>query len=151
VPASGRQKEVDSGIKVRRTLFKKDGTKLAVNTIKQGDIVIVGIEIDAEFAYQNLIVEDLLPACFEIENPRLASTEFVGWLEDDAFEPDHIDIRDDRLLLFTDLDKTGNNQFYYAARAVTKGDFVLPAITASCMYDPTIKSINGRGRVSVGE
>jgi len=100
-------------------------------------------------AYQNVIVADLLPACFEIENPRLASTEKISWITEDSFEPDHIDIRDDRLLLFTDLPNTKELHYRYVVRAVTRGEFTLPAISASCMYDPSIVSVNGQGEVKI--
>jgi uncharacterized protein YfaS (alpha-2-macroglobulin family) len=39
--------------------------------------------------------------------------------------------------------------FYYAARAVSPGRYVYPAITAGCMYDPEIRSVNGRMAVEV--
>ena len=110
---------------------------------------MVDISIDAGLAYKNVLVEDLLPACFEIENPRITTTETVEWIKKDMFEPGHIDIRDDRLLLFTDLPGTGNMHYRYVARAVTKGKFVLPAISASCMYDPSIVSVSGQGIVEV--
>lgn len=151
VPIETKVKEEDSGLKVRRKLFTRDGSQLDLNKIKQGDVVIIEISINADAAYSNVIVEDLLPACFEIENPRLASTEKVAWLKNDSFEPDHIDIRDDRLLLFTDLPDTKNIYYRYAVRAVTKGDFELPPISASCMYDPSIVSVNGQGKVTVTE
>ena len=146
-----KAKEQDKGMKVRRIFFTKDGRKLESNKIKQGDVVVVDISLEANSIYKNVIVEDLLPAGFEIENPRLSSTETINWIKEDAFDPDHIDIRDDRLLLFTDLPKKENLHFRYAVRAVTRGEFVLPAISASCMYDPSIESINGQGKISVNE
>ena len=151
VPIETKVKEEDKGIKIRRKLFTRDGSLVDVNKIKHGDVVVVEISIDADMAYDNVIVEDLLPACFEIENPRLASTEKVEWIKNDSFEPDHIDIRDDRLLLFTDLPNTKDLHYRYAVRAVTKGKFELPPISASCMYDPSIVSVNGQGKVEVTE
>ena len=149
VPSSGRAEEKDKGIKVRRVFFTREGQPLDINKIKQGDIVIVDISIEAEIAYENVVVEDLLPGCFEIENPRIATREKVGWLKKDAFEPDHIDIRDDRFLMFMDLPKEGKHHYRYVVRAVTKGDFTLPPVSASCMYDPSIVSVNGAGKVKV--
>ena len=149
VPSSGKVEEKDKGIKVRRTLFTREGQSLDIDKIKQGDIVIVDISIETDIAYENMVVEDLLPGCFEIENPRIATRESVGWLKKDTFEPDHIDIRDDRFLMFTDLPTIGLFHYRYVTRAVTKGDFTLPPISASCMYDPSILSVNGAGKVKV--
>ena len=149
VPSSGKVEEKDKGIKVRRQLFTREGQPLDIDNIKQGDIVIVDIAIESELAYENMVVEDLLPGCFEIENPRIATRESVEWLKKDTFEPDHIDIRDDRFLMFTDLPKEGLLHYRYVVRAVTKGDFTLPPITASCMYDPSIVSVHGTGKIKV--
>lgn len=151
VPLDAKVKEEDKGIKVRRKLLTRDGSLVDLNKIKHGDVVVVEILIDVDVAYSNVIIEDLLPAGFEIENPRLASTEKVEWIKNDSFEPDHIDIRDDRLLLFTDLLNTKDLYYRYAVRAVTKGEFELPPISASCMYDPSIVSVNGQGKVKVTE
>ena len=151
VPSSGKVEEKDIGVKVRRTLFTREGQPLDIDKIKQGDIVIVDISIETDAAYKNVVVEDLLPGCFEIENPRIATRESVGWLKKDAFEPDHIDIRDDRFLMFTDLPKVGLLRYRYVVRAITKGDFTLPPISASCMYDPSILSVNGAGKIRVGK
>ncbi len=143
--------EKDKGMRIRRGFYTRSGEPLDMNKIKQGQIVVVDISIEAGLEYKNVIVEDLLAACFEIENPRISTSEKIEWINKDIFEPDHIDIRDDRLLLFTDLPRKENMHYRYIARAVTKGKFTLPPINASCMYDPSIKSINGKGEVEVGE
>jgi len=62
-----------------------------------------------------------------------------------------MDIRDDRLILFTSLGKRSARAFYYTARAVTRGSFVLPNVQAEAMYDPTILSLSGAGRLEVVE
>lgn len=149
VPVSERVEEKSKGIDVRRSFFNRAGEPLTSGKFKHGDVIVVDIRIDALAAYKNVVVEDLLPACFEIENPRLATSETVTWTNKDAIEPDHIDMRDDRLLLFTDLPSTGPMHYRYVARAVTKGKFILPAINAYCMYDPSIISISGQGYVEV--
>lgn len=150
VPVGGVPEE-DKGLRIRRKFFTREGTPLDINRIKQGQIVVVDISIEADLEYQNVIVEDLLPACFEIENPRITTSEKLEWIKKDIFESDHIDMRDDRLLLFTDLPRKKDMHYRYIVRAVTKGKFTLPPISASCMYDPSIKSVNGKGSVEVGD
>jgi len=149
VPTSGKVEEKDKGIKVRRSFFTKDGSLVEMGSIKQGQIVVVDILLKADLAYKNVVVEDLLPACFEIENPRISTSETVEWIKKDAFDPNHIDIRDDRFLMFTDLPSTNEIHYRYIVRAVTKGNFILPAISATCMYDPTIVSVSGQGKIQV--
>ncbi|MCX5710860.1 MAG: hypothetical protein NT060_02670, partial [Candidatus Omnitrophica bacterium] len=149
VPLSGKIEEKDKGIKIRRSLLTREGKEVSLDKIAQGETIVVDLTIQADAAYKNVIVEDLMPACFEIENPRIATSEKVDWMTKDNFEPDHIDVRDDRLLLFTDLPSTDTIHFRYVVRAVTKGKFALPAVSASCMYDPSISSASGQGNIEV--
>ena len=62
-----------------------------------------------------------------------------------------MDIRDDRMLLFVNLPRQQQRKFYYALRAVTVGDFILPPIAAEAMYDPAKSSVANSGRVKVVE
>jgi uncharacterized protein YfaS (alpha-2-macroglobulin family) len=149
VPTSEKVEEKNNGILVKRSFFSRDDKPLDMAKIKQGEVIIVDIIFNSIAAYKNIVVEDLLPACFEIENPRLATSETMEWLKKDMIEPGHVDMRDDRLLLFTDLDIANNKHYRYVVRAVTKGKFILPAISASCMYDPSILSASGQGYVEV--
>ena len=151
VPASEKIAEKSNGIEVKRNFFSRDGKPLDSMKFKQGDVVIVDITFNSAAAYKNVVVEDLLPACFEIENPCIATSETVEWIKKDMIEPGHIDMRDDRLLLFTDLEAKKGMHYRYVVRAVTKGKFILPAIDASCMYDPSIMSVAGQGYVEVGD
>jgi hypothetical protein len=149
VPLSGKIEEKDKGIKIRRSWLTREGKAVSLDKISQGETIVVDLTIQADAAYKNVIVEDLLPACFEIENPRIATSEKVDWMTKDNFDPDHIDVRDDRLLLFTNLPSTDVIHFRYVVRAVTKGKFALPAVSASCMYDPSIASASGQGNIEV--
>lgn len=61
----------------------------------------------------------------------------------------HLDVRDDRVLLYVGRMSTGTSVYSYAARAVTRGDFRVPVIAADSMYDPGIYSRNGAGRLVI--
>ena len=73
----------------------------------------------------------------------------MPWMAADRSLPDYMDIRDDRVVFFTSLDNGSKRSFYYSARAVTRGDFVLPHVTAEAMYDPSVRALAGAGRVKV--
>jgi uncharacterized protein YfaS (alpha-2-macroglobulin family) len=149
VPADGAQKEEDAGVKIRREWLDLDGNALDAATIKQGDLVIVRLTLDTLGRdLDNLVIEDLLPAGLEIENGNLATAQVVPWVKEKTDWCVSRDQRDDRLLLFTG-GVNGQRQFYYAARVVTPGTFTVPAVTASCMYDPEIRSVHGRGKLEV--
>ena len=81
----------------------------------------------------NLALSCLLPAGLEIENPRLSD-------EGEEASLFRSDVRDDRLLLFADrLSEAATYRF--RVRAVTKGTFAVPPISAEGMYDPEIRFI----------
>ena len=57
-------------------------------------------------------------------------------------------LRDDRLLLFTKAFSEAQN-FHYAARVVSPGEFTVPAVSAVAMYGPETFSRNGLTHATV--
>ncbi|MFH1008528.1 MAG: alpha-2-macroglobulin family protein [Candidatus Latescibacterota bacterium] len=162
IPRGFQIEEYDKGLQVRREYLDRDGNALNLEQVKQGDLVVAKITMKAlDKALENVVVADLLPAGFEIENPRLESRADVPWIEEQQWSTDYMDIRDDRMLLFLNLpgpprkpglgrlSGTEERTFYYALRAVTVGEFTLPPITAECMYDPSYTSVASSGVITV--
>ena len=155
IKASGLRKrldlpEFDKGLRVTRDYLDRHGNPIDANTITQGDLIVARITIRPEQEdLENIALVDMLPAGLEIENPRLGSRAGIPWLKEVSLTPDYMDIRDDRLLLFMSLGKVKTYRFYYALRAVTCGEFILPSIKAECMYAPEISSFNSSGVLTV--
>jgi uncharacterized protein YfaS (alpha-2-macroglobulin family) len=86
----------------------------------------------------NIALVDRIPAGWEIENPRLGRSEATPeWVDGERlWQADHLDLRDDRLEVFGELEKAEIRQIVYAVRAVTAGTFQLPTADAEAMYDP---------------
>ena len=99
-----------------------------------------------DLSIKNVVVTDILPAGLEIENPRIAGERGMDWVKNQA-TPSHFDIRDDRINLFVDAGV--KQEFYYLARAVSKGKFVLGPVSADAMYSLESRSYNGAGMVTV--
>ena len=150
ISASGRVKEEDSYLKVRRQFLNRAGQLLGTPTFRQNDLVVVKITIeagDAAGTVKNVAITDLLPAGLEIENARLGAVRELDWAKD-AATPDYLDVRDDRINFFTTA--TGTPKvFYYLARAVSKGTFKLGPVNADAMYNADYHSYNGAGVVRV--
>jgi uncharacterized protein YfaS (alpha-2-macroglobulin family) len=141
--------EYDHGITVRREFLDRYGNNINLNQVKQGELLVARIKIDNNQGWlENLAVVDMLPAGFEIENPRLGKDASFPWTNN-AVAPEYMDIRDDRIMLFVNLAESGTYNFYYTVRAVTCGEFVLPSIKAECMYEPEISSYSSSGQVRV--
>jgi len=150
IPVGHDIKEFDQELVVRRRYLDKEGHEMKYDQFHQGDLVVAEITAKAlTESLDNVIIADLLPAGFEIENPRLESRAGISWIKDTEFRPDYMDIRDDRMLLFATLPRQKERKFYYALRVVTVGEFVLPPVTAEAMYDPAKSSVANSGRVSV--
>ncbi len=151
VPSMGTVKTEDAGVAVRRTFLDMDGKPLDVKKLKQGELAVVRLAVDTRGeSLNNLVVEDLLPAGWEVENPALATAQTPKWLEAKSDWCIHRELRDDRVLLFTGA-VAGEVEFYYTVRAVTPGVFVLPPVRVEGMYRSDVRSASGGGTVEVAE
>jgi alpha-2-macroglobulin len=139
----------DSHLKVRRRFLDRNGNQISGNTFNQNDLVVVEITAQSESGTQvgNVAITDLLPACFEIENSRLFAEREMVFMKNRA-TPEYTDVRDDRISFFTALN--GNAKFfYYTVRVVSKGTFVIGAVSADAMYNGEYHSYSGSGKVTV--
>lgn len=151
VKSSGNVKEEDNYLQVRREFFDyRTGRKIIDNTFTQGQLVVCKITLmGSEMSVENVAVSDLVPSGFEIENPRLTSNDRMTWNLTYPMNPEHVDIRDDRILLFTDVGSNDVNEYQYLMRVVNQGTFKLPVIGAEAMYAPDFHSYYGAGTVKV--
>ena len=141
--------EIDKGIKIRREYYDRTGSRITSNNFRQGDLIVAKIKImGGQRSVQNVAVSDLIPAGFEIENPRLTTSTSLSWIKNSLY-PQYMDVRDDRLLLFLDVNSQTEKEFHYMIRVVNAGEFVLPPISAEAMYDPEYRSLNGFAKVNV--
>lgn len=149
VPTAGTVTNFDAGVSIRREFLDQTGKPMDLKTIKQGDLAVVKLTIDTRGeSAGNLVIEDLLPAGLEIENPALATTKVLPWVTAKTDWCIHREIRDDRLLLFTG-GVYGTAEYFYTVRAVTPGVFTLPPVRVEAMYRPEVRSVNGAGIVEV--
>lgn len=142
----------DAGLMVARNYFTLDGNKVDLasasggqSSVQQNDRFVVVLTVSASERSGRLLLEDRLPAGFEIENPRIVASGSVSgldWLKV-AVEPRHTEFRDDRFAAaFNLFDHSGEleagNTFRvaYIVRAITPGTFVHPAATVEDMYRP---------------
>jgi len=143
-------KEEDSYLKVRKTFYDRSGRQLSGSTFRQNDLIVVKMELITTdgSSVENVVITDMLPAGFEIENPRIAESPEMTWASKNAFIPEHLDIRDDRINIFATA--TGQvKTFYYVVRAVSKGKFKMGPVSADAMYNGEYHSINGAGNIIV--
>ncbi len=150
ISSTGAYKEEDSYLKVRKHFFDRYGRVIMGNTFKQNDLIIVQLTLEkSAFGadINNIVLTDLLPAGFEIENPRTKDIPGMEWVKD-AATPTALDVRDDRINLFVDLDES-RQVYYYAVRAVSPGVYHMGPVSADAMYQGEYHSYNGAGIIKV--
>lgn len=151
VTSDGSFKQEDSYLRVRKTFYDRWGNSIDLKKIKQNDLVIVKISLESATGtyVENVVITDILPAGFEIENDRLRATESLTWIKGQS-TPQHEDIRDDRINLYTDASAT-TKYYYYTVRAVSPGTYKMGPVMADAMYNEEYHSYNGAGIVKVSK
>ena len=72
----------------------------------------------------------------------------VGLTDKSNWRPQHIDLRDDRLVLYGDATKSAGT-FVYRVRANNAGVFQVPPAFAEGLYDRTVNGVGQPGRLEV--
>lgn len=151
ITADGSFQQEDSYLKVRRTFYDRFGRVINTNVFNQGDLVVVKLSLvnSQRLLVENIAIADMLPAGFEIENPRITSVPGMDWIKDNS-SADYLDVRDDRIHFFTSVhDKPLS--FYYLVRAVSPGKFRMGPVMADAMYDGSYHSYHGSGEVIINK
>ncbi|RYY39115.1 MAG: alpha-2-macroglobulin family protein [Chitinophagaceae bacterium] len=149
ISKSGAYVEEDNYVRIRRSYFDRFGNPISGSTFRQNDLVVVALTVEKAYsnAIENLVLTDLLPGGFEIENPRTSEVPGLDWIKDNR-QPDALDVRDDRIHFFVNLH--GERQtYYYAVRAVSPGVYRQGPASADAMYRGEIHSYHGAGTIRV--
>ncbi len=149
ISATGNYVQEDNFIKVRRQFFDRFGRRITGNTFKQNDLVIVELTLEKSFnaPIENIVITDLLPAGFEIENPRTKEIPGMDWIKNSS-ELTALDVRDDRIHFFVNANYP-LQKYYYAVRAVSLGNFKQGPVSADAMYNGEMHSYWGAQSISV--
>jgi hypothetical protein len=141
--------DAEHGLKIHRRYLSLDGKELN-GTVQTGDLVRVELSIEAPPGEGNLVIEDLLPAGLEVENPRL-ETAAKDSTEPDAatFGSGCVDMRDDRVIISGDMPGVWQAHCSYLARAITPGTYTVPPVRCEAMYDLNTNAVSGAGKLTV--
>ena len=143
-----------NGYAITRSYYTLTGEAATLEGVKVGDRLVTVLEVTPFGRGEaRLMVNDPMPAGFEIDNPNLiggGAVEALDWLglETDAA---HSEFRQDRFL--TAIDRYDNAPFKlaYIVRAVSPGSFTHPAASVEDMYRPDFRAQSGTGRVTIAE
>jgi alpha-2-macroglobulin len=144
IRTDGKMRTGDSNLQVRREFLNRSGGPVDLSTIRQNDLIIVKLTVSSsvpDLAY--VAVTDLLPAGFEIDNPRVTGNSNYSFVKN-ASHPEYMDIRDDRINIYTNFYSSKTQVFYYIVRAVTAGVYQYAPVVAEAMYNGDYYSANGK-------
>jgi uncharacterized protein YfaS (alpha-2-macroglobulin family) len=150
VPLHPPTEDVAETLHFVRHYYAEDGTE--TTTFAQGDLVRVRLEFTSGSSIDRLVLADVLPGGFEIEDSSLA-TRSAKATKQVGFWADAVEKRDDRLVLSGHLyyNRTEDDPgiYEYHVRAVTPGTFAIPRLVAENMYDPTQRAETGQGTLTI--
>ncbi len=147
-PAGGK------GYGITRRYFDMDGNPVELSEVEQGArlVAVLTVQPFAKSAAR-LIVDDPLPAGFEIDNPNLmrgGDIRALDWLELKG-SARHTEFRQDRFIAAIDWRSEDAFRLGYIVRAVSPGQYHHPAASVEDMYRPEYRAHTDAGRVTVTE
>ncbi|MDU8929449.1 alpha-2-macroglobulin family protein [Alisedimentitalea sp. MJ-SS2] len=141
------------GYRIDRVYYTMEGEMIETLSPKVGDRYVVALKVTPfEKGEARLMVDDPLPAGFEIDNPNLLRSgdiQALDWLKPQ--HADHAEFRSDRFLAAVDWRKDKPFQLAYIVRAVSPGEFHHPAAQVEDMYRPQYRAQSATGRFSISE
>ncbi|MGB3833968.1 MAG: alpha-2-macroglobulin family protein [Mesorhizobium sp.] len=156
LPAGG------DGFAIERTYYNLDGSEANVTEARQNQRYVVVLKVQQLNDWpQRLLVTDLLPAGFEIDNPSLVSSAQLAnfsWLA--QTNPAHVEFRNDRFVAAFGPGGEGDDEssqddgdstktLAYVVRAVTPGVYAHPAASVEDMYRPQYSARTATGMMEV--
>jgi len=137
LPLEDNIKTGNKGLAVQRILFNQNGEKISVSQIKQGEAfwISLGVQSYAAARLENLALSSVLPSGFEISNERLNEYSRPNWMGSIS-TPDYMDIRDDRINWFFDINPGEVKVFVVQIHPSYAGEFKWPALVLEAMYSP---------------
>jgi uncharacterized protein YfaS (alpha-2-macroglobulin family) len=147
----------DEGFSIVKDITTLDGKPL--DSIKAGMLAVVSLQVILPQERLFVVLEDPLPAGFEAVNPTFLteSEEHQRQLEELSESGrrrwwqgfNHIEMHDDRVLLFADSLKPGIHAHRYLVRALTHGTFYTPGTKIQEMYAPEVFGRSGELTVKI--
>jgi alpha-2-macroglobulin len=152
IPVGGVQAS-GNGYRIQRHYFTPDGLPADLTQVAVGDRLVTVLEVhrDRGVPGGRLLLDDALPAGFEIDNPNLLQSGVVRGLDALGLQTGAAmtEARSERFLAAIDWTAEGTLRVGYIVRAVSAGDFHHPAALVEDMYRPTLRAVTTSGRITI--
>ncbi|MEM6663801.1 MAG: alpha-2-macroglobulin family protein, partial [Pseudomonadota bacterium] len=141
-----------NGYSIERAYYTMDGTEVSPQQVSQNDRLAVVVTVTpTQKRTARLMVDDPLPAGFEIDNPNLlqsGSIAALDWLKTSG-DVMNTEFRTERFLAAVDHSGENAVRLAYIVRAVSPGLFHHPAALVEDMYRPDFRAWTDTGTVEV--
>jgi uncharacterized protein YfaS (alpha-2-macroglobulin family) len=142
-----------NGYSIARDYFTLDGDPVDAASVAAGTRLVTVLTVEPVGAgAARLMVDDPLPAGFEIDNPNLIQAGDIGaldWLS--LASATSSEFRQDRFLAAVDWQSPDSFQLAYIVRAISPGSFHHPAASVEDMYRPQFRAHTDTGTVRISE
>ncbi|WP_242500423.1 alpha-2-macroglobulin family protein [Tropicimonas sp. IMCC6043] len=152
VPAQPEERR-SYGLAIDREYFTTDGAPADPATVARGTRLVTVLTVTPfQYMESRLMVDDPLPAGFEIDNPSLVRSGDIrelSWL--DPAPTETAEFRQERFLAAVDWRSKDPFRLAYIVRAISPGSYHHPAASVEDMYRPQFRARSEEGRVIVTE
>uniref|UniRef100_UPI002B27659B alpha-2-macroglobulin family protein n=1 Tax=Leisingera sp. TaxID=1879318 RepID=UPI002B27659B len=139
------------GYTIERSYYTLEGQPLEAGSVRAGARFVAVLRVKPhEKTGARLMINDPLPAGFEIDNPNLLRSgdlRDLDWLN--PAKAEHAEFRSDRFLAAVNVRDAAPVTLAYVVRAVTPGVFHHPAASVEDMYRPAYRARSATGPVVV--
>ena len=143
-----------NGYRIERRWYTMEGELVESGSVAQNTRLVATVTVYPERSSDaRLIVNDPLPAGFEIDNPNLiqgGDIAALDWLQVNGYA-DATEFRTDRFVAAMTWSGTSSFTLAYIVRAVSPGDFYLPAASVEDMYRPAFRARTDTGAVRISQ
>jgi alpha-2-macroglobulin len=147
----GRNESQNLSLEVK--WLDENGMPLDPKKLKQGTTFWAHFRVantSATRRVEEVALMQILPAGWEIENARLSGRQRPEWMRRwKTGREEYLDLRDDRVIWFFELDHRTTLDFVVELSAVTVGEFTLPSTRVEAMYNRDFRASRTGGRVVV--
>ncbi len=140
-----------NGVALDVNWYRHDGSKFTGDTLTEGEGLVVHIKVSASERLADALVIDALPGGLEIENLNLMDSKQLADLVIEGTNLDewrsysanvrYQEYREDRYVAAVSLEAGSEVDLYYLVRAVSPGEYQIPATFVEDMYRPEFRAI----------
>jgi len=143
-----------NGYSIERRYFSMEGDPVQLDEVAQGTRLVAVLTVSPFSKIEaRLMINDPLPAGFEIDNPNLirgGDVRALDWLKLHE-DVRNTEFRQDRFLAAVDWRSDQAFRLGYIVRAVTPGSYRHPAASVEDMYRPEFRANGETGQVTITE